>query len=86
MAYSPGTRKEVYLGYNPGTRREVYPGVYASIPWWEVYPGVYAHYTTLGTPILYTLSVMVNVPVDTLSAVRRPWALKGRNPWVRASL
>ena len=30
-----------------------------------------------------TLPGMVNVPVDTLSAVLEPWAQGGGNPWVR---
>ena len=47
---------------------------------------VHARVYTPGYTTIPALPGMVNVPVDTLSAVTCPWAQAERNPWVRASL
>ena len=59
--------------------------VYARVYHGGIYPGgVYAQYASLGTPTLHTVC-MVNVPVDTFSAGRGPWAQRGGIPWVGGS-
>ena len=93
----PGYIGRVYAQRYPGyigrhiaqyTTRDTYPGRHIAQYTPYVLPGMYTLVCTTpyhpGYTPPCTLSGMVNVPVDTLSAVLTPWAQDGRNPWVRS--